>query len=274
MGAIRFYLAMTVVLAHSAVSSPVLDAHFSVLLFFAISGFCMALVLNEKYTEPSPTRFYLARFLRLWPTYIVVALLTWITLRPLGDATHANFWGAVYFYFSSTSLFGHGTLWWFSLPPDGSVIAMDTTIRSPHAARMTQMQHMWSVGVELAFYAVSPLFARAGAFSFFECADASVFRHDRGCRDRRLAAREPPAHADADLVRHRIDVREPAREAGPRVAVAAVIGIEIFEPQDQIVRVGVRDAGARRPAVERVGNIRVGKTDAGHAGAAAVAVDP
>jgi peptidoglycan/LPS O-acetylase OafA/YrhL len=160
LGAVRFYLAMTVVLAHSAVSSPVLDAHFSVRLFFAISRFCMALVLNEKYTETSPAHFYLARFFRLWPTYIVVAVLTWITLRPLGDATHANFSGALYFYFSSVSLFGHEILWWFSLPADGSVVAIDTTVRSSHAARMTQMQHMWSVGVELAFYAISPLFAR------------------------------------------------------------------------------------------------------------------
>ena len=158
MGLVRVYLAVCVVLIHCKLTLPFTAGHFAVEIFFIISGFYMALVLNEKYTEANPARFYLARYLRLWPTYIVVLLFATSFLRPF-PAFPADLLTKVYFYFSTITLFGHDTMW-FALPtPDG--LALSTSVRTNHVlSSVSGMPHMWSVGVELTFYALAPLVAR------------------------------------------------------------------------------------------------------------------
>jgi len=79
MGLIRFYLALSVVIWHIPGSSfHLLSGKVAVVLFFIISGFYMAMVINEKYAkadgEPWIRIFYLARFWRLYPTYLVMLL--------------------------------------------------------------------------------------------------------------------------------------------------------------------------------------------------------
>jgi peptidoglycan/LPS O-acetylase OafA/YrhL len=87
MGAIRLILALSVTVWHVGGDAPfrMLNAGVAVLLFFVISGFYMALVINEKYArgdEPWLATFYRARVLRLGPTYlafllIIIAWSTW-----------------------------------------------------------------------------------------------------------------------------------------------------------------------------------------------------
>ncbi|CAG0933820.1 hypothetical protein PLCT1_02479 [Planctomycetaceae bacterium] len=158
MGLVRVYLAVCVVLIHCKLNLPFTAGHFAVQLFFIISGFYMALVLNEKYTEANPTRFYLARYFRLWPTYIVVLLFAITFLRPF-PAFPGDLWTKAYFYFSAFSLLGHDTLW-LALPTKEG-LTLSTSVRNGHVlAGVTGMQQMWSVGVELVFYALAPLCAR------------------------------------------------------------------------------------------------------------------
>lgn len=158
MGLVRVYLAICVVLIHCKLNLPFTAGHFAVEIFFIISGFYMALVLNEKYTEPNPIRFYLARYLRLWPTYIIVLLFATSFLRPF-PAFPADIWTKVYFYFATLTLFGHDTLW-FALPTKEG-LALSMNARTNHLlASVSGMPHMWSVGVELTFYALAPLVAR------------------------------------------------------------------------------------------------------------------
>lgn len=109
MGLVRVFLALAVVATHNQFQSPFLHASFAVNLFFAISGFCMALVLNQKYTERNPARFYIARYLRLWPTYFVVLMLVAIFIQPLPSV---GLLGGLstYFYVSTFTLFGNETL--------------------------------------------------------------------------------------------------------------------------------------------------------------------
>jgi peptidoglycan/LPS O-acetylase OafA/YrhL len=76
MGVIRLILALSVVVWHMP-GPPVrlLNAAVAVLLFFVVSGFYMALVVNEKYAPSGRgwvRRFYTARFLRLYPAYIAM----------------------------------------------------------------------------------------------------------------------------------------------------------------------------------------------------------
>ena len=71
MGMFRVFLALSVLIHHVGPNRPFWWVHagVAVILFYMISGFYMALVLNEKYTRS--TEFYAARFIRLYPTYLV-----------------------------------------------------------------------------------------------------------------------------------------------------------------------------------------------------------
>jgi peptidoglycan/LPS O-acetylase OafA/YrhL len=90
MGAIRILLALSVVFWHvPGQHFRLLNAAVAVLLFFVISGFYMALVINEKYAPSGPDwirRFYLARFLRLYPLYAAMCAFMvacyWLTRNP------------------------------------------------------------------------------------------------------------------------------------------------------------------------------------------------
>lgn len=86
MGIIKIALALSVVIWHvPGAHTRALNAAVAVLAFFMVSGFYMALVINEKYA-PSGTewvkRFYQARALRLYPVYlamcvVMVAVYAW-----------------------------------------------------------------------------------------------------------------------------------------------------------------------------------------------------
>lgn len=81
MGLLRLLLAFSVVSGHSHYAGELhffqpfflINASAAVACFFVISGFYMALVLNEKYA--SRTEFFVQRLLRLYPAYIVLTVI-------------------------------------------------------------------------------------------------------------------------------------------------------------------------------------------------------
>jgi peptidoglycan/LPS O-acetylase OafA/YrhL len=85
MGIIRVLLAIAVVVGHASSVVPnrapkMTGGTASVEMFYMISGFYMAMVLNRKYRGPGSTWvFYMNRLLRLYPTYLAVLLLTLIS---------------------------------------------------------------------------------------------------------------------------------------------------------------------------------------------------
>jgi peptidoglycan/LPS O-acetylase OafA/YrhL len=81
MGLLRFLLATAVIAEHSQpiFGLTLTGGHLAVRLFFIISGFYMALILSTKYTAEQPNRYWLFitnRFLRIYPTYYVVFILS------------------------------------------------------------------------------------------------------------------------------------------------------------------------------------------------------
>src|SRR5262245_39940720 len=81
MGLMRFLLAMAVVVGHigpSASDFALLPGNLAVEVFFSISGFYMSLILTGKYHDR--TTFYVNRFLRLYPVYLIVSVATWAWL--------------------------------------------------------------------------------------------------------------------------------------------------------------------------------------------------
>jgi peptidoglycan/LPS O-acetylase OafA/YrhL len=80
MGVLRLFLALSVVDYHgrNLLGFPLLMPDLSVQAFYMISGFYMALVLHEKYQPGKATYFDFIsnRFLRIFPSYFLVLLLT------------------------------------------------------------------------------------------------------------------------------------------------------------------------------------------------------
>ncbi|MBN9114179.1 MAG: acyltransferase, partial [Pandoraea sp.] len=78
-------LALIVLTSHVGLGGGSIGALASVQVFFVLSGVYMAAVWQVKYCHLSSGawHFYLNRALRLWPTYILLLLLTWLTYAAL-----------------------------------------------------------------------------------------------------------------------------------------------------------------------------------------------
>lgn len=79
MGTIRLLLAISVVIAHtsSIFGFNLVGDLLAVELFYVISGFYMALILNEKYVSPKNVYklFITNRLLKLYPAYWFILIL-------------------------------------------------------------------------------------------------------------------------------------------------------------------------------------------------------
>ncbi|MBS0235065.1 MAG: acyltransferase [Proteobacteria bacterium] len=155
-------MALSVVCSHAGINWPIFTGTYAVMLFFAISGYCMALVLNEKYKPRDIFRFYGARFLRLWPTYAFVIGVFFVSLG-LPLEPHLNgIISNIYFYVSALGLIGNETLWWLQASHSGHLkFVTDLQPSTLVLTHVTHMQNMWSVGVELFFYLSAPFYARS-----------------------------------------------------------------------------------------------------------------
>jgi len=79
MGSIRTLLALSVVFAHTY-GFVFVGGQLAVQLFYVISGFLISYILVEVRTYRSITSFYLNRFLRLFPLYWFIAILTLLAI--------------------------------------------------------------------------------------------------------------------------------------------------------------------------------------------------
>ena len=100
MGLLRLYLALCVFHDHVNSNAPrmFLSSSVAVCIFFIISGFYMSLVINENYKNQNNgiISFYINRFLRLYPIYIII-LLTF---------------GIVFKKFLNIDLYQFNDIWW------------------------------------------------------------------------------------------------------------------------------------------------------------------
>ena len=154
LNAIRFYLALSVILDHTfgylftwyqhpAPYEPVLlfflTGDDSVNFFFVLSGFLiMYLLLTEKMQHQTVNfkRFYLRRFLRIWPLYFFVIIFT-LTVVPLLT--------------QSPLIFDNQAIL-------GFVLLFATNFGATFNPRFPPLEHVWSIAVEEQFYLVAPHF--------------------------------------------------------------------------------------------------------------------
>ena len=182
MGVLRLFLAVSVLATHlrwgrGILGCSFLDGELAVQCFFIISGFYMALVLNEKYNYVGAYReFITQRFMRLYPAYIAVGALiliiegivSYATGQPYGiyevwSRPHTIlFISGCYYTLVNLTILGLDTLWFFHQDvPTGQL--MFTPLASPGATQCFDYvvnAPTWTLGVELAFYLIAPFLVR------------------------------------------------------------------------------------------------------------------
>jgi peptidoglycan/LPS O-acetylase OafA/YrhL len=177
---LRFFLALSVVIGHSDHSFGLHTLHTTVAVrsFYIISGFYMALVLNSKYRDKPYYVFIRSRYLRLFPAYFSVLMLTLLyglavylvrgieewplhawaktiaELRPSSVAALA---------FSNIFILGQDILHFIGFGPSGNLI-IDITGRltAPPFGDYMFIPQAWTLGLELLFYMLAPFIVTRG----------------------------------------------------------------------------------------------------------------
>ena len=174
MGLFRLLLALAVVLTHtgSLWGLELTGGVASVQTFFIISGFYMALILNEKYIGVGSYRLFLTnRFLRLFPVYwivmvatIIMSIIAWlwkgnaITLTP-----YITFWNAldgpskIFLTCTNLLIIGQDLTLFLGLDKLGTLYPiLDFRLSTPPVYQFLLIPQAWSLSVELMFYVIAP----------------------------------------------------------------------------------------------------------------------
>ncbi len=166
MGFLRVLLAISVLLEHVG-GLPITNGKFvggviAVESFFMISGFYMALVLNEKYNEPKS--FYINRLLRLYPTYWAVLIMTILAgLTFEHDSILLKFLSADWSFGAkllmiSSNLFIVGSDWMMFLYPGHNGLQFTSNFLDNQTKFYTyhMIPQAWTLPLEIMFYAIAP----------------------------------------------------------------------------------------------------------------------
>lgn len=161
MGTIRFLLAFSVVVAHFQYYSTfrLIGAEIAVQGFFIISGFYIAMILDGRYA--STRNFLINRFLRLYPTYFVIAAINFMVIwfEPGTLENIFNFPKALSGFLiltNGTMLFQDVTM--FLGLQDGRLRFVSNFLHSdPVLFRYLLVPPAWTLGLEFSFYLLAPL---------------------------------------------------------------------------------------------------------------------
>ncbi|SHO65712.1 Peptidoglycan/LPS O-acetylase OafA/YrhL, contains acyltransferase and SGNH-hydrolase domains [Pseudoxanthobacter soli DSM 19599] len=172
MGLIRIILALSVVFAHSG-KYIFVGGQYAVQLFYIISGFLISYIIVERKRYNKISLFYLNRFLRLYPIYWFVAIITlalyacallFPKLAPALMVTPDFFKvyrevgvnGLILLVFSNIALFGQD--WVMFTGVREGVFRFVTDFRQSELPVWNGLlvPQAWTLGVELTFYLVAP----------------------------------------------------------------------------------------------------------------------
>lgn len=180
MGVFRLFLALSVLLGHTRghglFGLSFVYPEIAVQTFFMISGFYMALILNEKYTHPGRYKTFLEqRFLRLYPTYLILILLVllvdlsvyWATGSPWGslkkwyDNIHLLSPAGIAFYvLENLVILGQEVVMILGLDQTTGAFQLfwhNNPVKPLDGASFLLIPPSWSLAVEFSFYLVAPL---------------------------------------------------------------------------------------------------------------------
>jgi peptidoglycan/LPS O-acetylase OafA/YrhL len=175
MGLLRLWLAFAVLRHHATALGngwmPAGEA--AVQAFFVMSGFAMAMVLEQKYAFDRRA-FWLRRAVRLWPAYLAALALMlayggWLWSRHIsvgvfqelqaGPPPSAGAWAVL--AFSNLSMVDLDLLALLGLRPGGGMYLTADPFNGGFVAwRYVVLPQAWSLSVELLFYALAPWYVR------------------------------------------------------------------------------------------------------------------
>jgi peptidoglycan/LPS O-acetylase OafA/YrhL len=180
MGLLRFMLAIAVVAYHCGpiLGLRMMPGNFAVEVFFAISGFYMAMILTEKY-EAAIGTFYLNRFLRLYPTYLIVLLAywgwffaSWLAKGQMPPTSWVeayatmDFWPKALIVVSNWTMLGSDALSLFDYSPSEGISFTDFQEAAPGWPQPIgyhrTISQAWTLGMEVWFYLMAPWLMRLG----------------------------------------------------------------------------------------------------------------
>jgi peptidoglycan/LPS O-acetylase OafA/YrhL len=161
-GSIRTILALAVVFTHAG-AVVFTGGVLAVQLFYIVSGYLMSLViLSSSYS--SIKLFYLNRFLRLFPIYWFVALITLVTYFSITTEASVEFFktytdlgdSSVWLILANILLVGQDWIM-FTGVTDGIFGFTTNFLKSDIPIwRGLLVPQAWTLGVELSFYAIAP----------------------------------------------------------------------------------------------------------------------
>ncbi len=158
MGLLRLFLAVSVIVGHAGpiLGATLIPAPVAVVTFFILSGFYMALVINEKYGSlKDGTRvFYSNRLLRLYPIYLAV-LVASIALQAALDTQGVFFNSDLDFWRRAAYVLLN-----FAVVGQDIVSGFDQTF---HTFQNHPVSIGWSIATEALFYAIAPFIVRRDA---------------------------------------------------------------------------------------------------------------
>jgi peptidoglycan/LPS O-acetylase OafA/YrhL len=154
---------------------PFISGKAAVEVFYVISGWYIQLVLAEKYTatrlgDSFRKRFYQARYSRLLPSYLLIASLTLLaaalsSAHPLASAwndigglpdTPANRLLKGYLIMTNCCILFQDVAMFTAVRDGGATFAADFQVSQLPVWSALAIPPAWSLGVELAFYAIAP----------------------------------------------------------------------------------------------------------------------
>jgi peptidoglycan/LPS O-acetylase OafA/YrhL len=161
MGTLRTIFAITVVLGHS-LGFVFVGSRNAVQLFYIISGFLISYILIESKSYKSVRAFYINRYLRLYPIYFAVAVLSLIAFFIYQSST---FWeiyktappGAdALLMLSNIFLFGQDWVMFSGVENNHLVFSTNFMDSEVFLYQGLLVPQAWTLGVELTFYAIAP----------------------------------------------------------------------------------------------------------------------
>ena len=177
MGMLRLVLAIAVVISHSGCLFGYcsIGRVAAVQSFFLISGFLMALILNEKYGPSRNWLFYSNRALRIYVPYFVVWTVTlllgvglavvgrvWLPTLQTLYSTAPSFDPVTWAYVVITNIviIGQDLAYWLGYNDGGLYFTQHFSDSTIQVWLFELLPQAWTVSLELTFYALAPFLVR------------------------------------------------------------------------------------------------------------------